>query len=535
MSATDTPKTILKSSYAFLSGTFLSRLSGLGRDTTMAAVFGSHPAIAAFMVAFRFANLIRRLFGEGPLPAGFIPHFESVRGASEQQGAQFFRDLFFSLACFLTLFIGGVEVVLLSIWHFAHLSEGSAQILFLTILMLPGVLFICLFGLCGGLLQCNRRFFITGFAPVAFNLVWIGAVLLLRYQEPVLATVDLSLAVVLAFLMQWAMIAPQTFAYMRQTLSWKECFRPRLFSSELVRLVKPFLLGVIGVGAVQINSAMDAIFARCSSLEGPAYLWYAIRIQQLPLALFGIALSSALLPPLARAIKEGAFAHYMTLLRFALRRSFSLIFPCSAGLFVLGVTGTNLLYGRGDFDVEATYQTVLCLWGYGLGLLPAVFVLILAPAFYADRDYRTPTKGSLLSVALNLCLSALFVFAFHWGAFSIAVATSLSAWFNYLYLSVQLSRKLGETPMDKEVVVSYLKTATATIVATIATLLIGLFFVADPTLSLLMGNSEVVFERAFATQALQFVAMGGVFLLTFVSYAWMLNAEDVLCWVNPSK
>lgn len=532
MSSTDTPKTILKSSYAFLSGTFLSRLTGLGRDTSMAAVFGSHPAIAAFMVAFRFANLIRRLFGEGPLPAGFIPHFESLRSCSPEKGALFFRDLFFSLVVFLLLFIGGIEVVLLSVWNYCSLSVGNAEILFLTILMLPGVLFICLFGLCGGLLQCNRRFFITGVAPVAFNLVWIAAVLLLRSQEPVMATVDLALAVVLAFMMQWAMIVPQTFTYLRETLSWKECLRPRLFSSELTHLVKPFLLGVIGVGAVQINSAMDAVFARCASLEGPAYLWYAIRIEQLPLALFGIALSSALLPPLARAIKEGAYAHYLMLVRFALRKSFSLIFPCSVGLFVLGVAGTNLLYGRGDFNAEATYQTVLCLWGYGLGLLPAVFVLILAPAFYAEREYRTPTLGAMLSVGLNLFLSALFVFLFEWGAFSIAVATSICAWFNYLYLTVKLAKKVGEKLIDKGVLISFLKTGSAALIAAGATFLIGYFFAADPTLSMVLGGSEIDFQRGFSTQALQFIAMGGVFALTFVSYAWMLNAEDVLNWVN---
>ena len=139
---TDTPKTVSRSTFAFLSGTFLSRVLGLGRDMSMAIAFGSSPAIAAFMVAFRFSNLIRRLFGEGPISSGFIPHFEQVRASSPEKGAQFFRDLFFSLNCFLILLIGGIELLLIGIFNWGHLQPDNAQILYLTILMLPGS---CLF------------------------------------------------------------------------------------------------------------------------------------------------------------------------------------------------------------------------------------------------------------------------------------------------------------------------------------------------------------------------------------------------------
>lgn len=86
----DTPKTVTRSAFHFLSGTLLSRLTGLGRDMSMAFCFGSDPGVAAFMVAFRFANLLRRLVGEGPLASGFIPYFERMKGESTRQGALFF-------------------------------------------------------------------------------------------------------------------------------------------------------------------------------------------------------------------------------------------------------------------------------------------------------------------------------------------------------------------------------------------------------------------------------------------------------------
>jgi putative peptidoglycan lipid II flippase len=524
----DTPQTVSRSSVAFLSGTFLSRLTGLGRDTAMAIVFGSNPAIAAFMVAFRFANLIRRLFGEGTLSSGFIPHFEQLRAVSPQKGAKFVRDLLFSLSLFLILLIGVIEIVLWGIWKWGNLHSDNAQILYLTILMLPGALFICLFGLSSSLLQCERHFFLTGFAPVAFNGVWIIAILMLKETDAFLAILLLSLAIIIAFFMQWAVLAPQTFALLKRSLSWKECFTPQLFSSQLRLIIKPFFLGIIGVGAVQINSALDGVFARCASLEGPAYLWYAIRIEQLPLALFGVALSAALLPSLSRALKEEINHQYLRLLRFAFRRSFSLIFPCAFGIFVLGLAGINFLYGHGEFNGEDIYQTVVCLWGYGLGLVPSVFVLILAPAFYAKKEFQIPMIGSMSSVVLHLLITSVFVFGLNWGAFSIAVATSLAAWFNYFFLSYHLAKRIGEPLLDISVFRSFFKTGICTLIASVATLLVGYFFVGDATFKIATGNIDVTFSRDIPTQCLHFLALSGTFILMFFSYAWMLNAEDIL-------
>lgn len=531
----DSPKTVSRSTFAFLSGTFLSRITGLGRDTAMAVAFGSNPAIAAFMVAFRFANLIRRLFGEGPLSSGFIPHFEQLRLDSPEKGALFFRDLFFSMGLFLLLLIGGIEGILYAFLKWGNLGPGSGQILSLTMWMLPGILFICLFGLSSGLLQCQRRFFLTGFAPAAFNLVWIASVIFLKDRDPSFAVFPLAAAIIAAFFLQWAVLAPQTFSHLRQSLSWKQTFSPRLFSSELRALFKPLGLGIIGVAAVQINTTLDAIFARFASLEGPAYLWYAIRIEQLPLALFGIALSAALLPPLARAIKAHAIEQYLQLLRFALCRSFSLIFPCSLGIFVLGVAGINLLYGHGGFTSEATYHTVLCLWGYGLGLLPSVFVLLLAPAFYADKQFRIPMLASLFSVLFNIAMTSFFVFGLHWGAFSIAVATSLAAWANYFFLSYALSRKIKEPLLNRSVLLSFFKTGASSVIAAIATLFVGKFFTGDPTLIILSGDASPGFHRDLTMQLMQFAAMSGTFVLIFFSYAWMFNAEDVLELVGVKR
>jgi putative peptidoglycan lipid II flippase len=251
-------------------------------------------------------------------------------------------------------------------------------------------------------------------------------------------------------------------------------------------------LTVIGVGAVQINNAVDGVFARFASLEGPAYLWYAIRLQQLPLALFGVALSSVLLPPLSRAEPTEQDA----LLMYGLKRSFSLMMPCTIGTLVLGCTSINLLYGRGDFSQEATYQTIICLWGYGLGLIPSVFVLLLAPSFYAQKNYKTPALFSVMSVVVNMVFNGLFVFLFKWGPLSIALATSLGAFFNLWLLMRKKNLKIS-----LEVWVHFGKIFCISCLAGSTVLCLGLFL-KDPTWAVLQGK-EVVFSRHLQEQIVQ--------------------------------
>lgn len=500
----DNTQLISKSAVKFLSGTFLSRCSGLMRDLSMAFCFGSHPAVAAFMVAFRFANLFRRLFGEGALPASFIPHFESVRRETPEKATQFFRDLFFTLSLFLISLILISECFLFALLKLDLFSADSAEIVRLTMLVLPGVLFICLFGLMAALLQCEKKFFLSGVAPIAFNATWIGTVWWLKDLPINRAMMGLAFSVIVAFAMQWLLTMK---GY------WKWLFikeKIALFSREIRDIIKPLFLSILGVGAVQINSFLDSLFARFASLEGPAYLWYAIRLEQLPLALFGIALSSALLPPLSRAIQAGDKSRYLELLSFGLKRSLQLMLPCTIGILVLGSAGVNLLYGRGDFNQQATFQTVLCLWGYGLGLVPSVYVILLASSFYAQKKYALPMMASCYAVLVNLTLNALFVFFFNWGAFSIAVATSLSSFFNLWILArnhEEVSFALLVQGFGKVAFYSLLAGGTALALFT---------WLGDPTWAILQGK-EVLFSRHFGQQLFQCMGMG----LVYVGILWL--------------
>lgn len=468
---TDSTHSIMQSAKRFFSGTMLSRVAGMLRDMMMAYVFGTQSAIAAFLVAFRLSHSMRRLFGEGALQSAFIPQFELLRKDNPQRASQFFRDLTLFLSIGLTAIITAVMIALAGFWAWGNFSAGNQEILFLTLLLMPSLLFICLFGLNASLLQCEKSYFTPGVAPVAFNVIWIAGVLSLWRFAPTEAMPYLAAWVILACICQWLITVPRTWSILKKygvTSSWR-----RLFSStqDIKTFCKPLFLGIVGVAATQVNNALDAIFARYADAEGPAFLWYALRIQQLPLALFGVALSGALLPPLTRALKNDDLVKYREFLAFAVHRTIGFMLPITAALLVMGSACIQFLYGHGDFQQHSIAGTVQCLWGYALGLIPMTLILVLAPAFYARSQPRIPAYCSVAAVVLNVILNAYFVFFCDLGAASIALATSISAWMNVALLAYALPDfSLIFTPQFNKMLI---KIGATTLAATAAAFFIG--------------------------------------------------------------
>lgn len=435
----DTPRSMIRSARSFFSGTIVSRISGMARDIAMASTFGTEPTLAAFFISFRLAHLLRRLLGEGALQSAFIPHFEKLK--SEKQASAFFIDLYGSIALLLLLLIGVAMGGIALLLQFGDLSSSNHEIALFSLVMLPSALFICLFGLNASLLQCEKYYFLPSFAPVAFNVIWMSALPFLKGRELKSAMIGLSMAICLACFFQWLSTLPKSLSIVKRlhggAFGWRQC---RPFSSAVRALFLPLVLGIAGVAATQINSALDLLFARYADPAGPAYLWFAIRLAQLPLALFGIALSSALLPALSRAIEKSHHSRYVELMHAAIKQTTTLMLPLTVILMILSQSGIRLLYGWGDFNATSITETSYCLIGYGLGLIPQALVLLVAPAFYAQKNFRLPAQATLFSVALNALLNFVMVFGLHWGAFSIAVATSLSAWGNFIFLALLLDR-----------------------------------------------------------------------------------------------
>ncbi|HEY4831850.1 MAG TPA: murein biosynthesis integral membrane protein MurJ [Waddliaceae bacterium] len=520
--AQDHPYTIIKSAASFFSGTLLSRVGGLVRDISMAYCFGTSPSVAAFLVAYRFSNLLRRIFGEGVLLNGFIPLFESYRSKDPAEAARFFRDLAFSLSLVLIFTILGLEIGL-GLWLFHGVSQNNKEIIYLSMLMLPGLLFVSLFGLFGGLLQCEKKYFLPGVAPLAFNLVWIAAIWVFYGEDSSTAVRGLSVSVVLAFIFQWVMTLPHAIKFFLEKLTWKELFHCRLFPYEVRQMFGAISFGVIGIGATQFNNALDFIFARLLSLEGPAYLNYAIHLYQLPLALFGIGMTVALLPPLSRSVQKKEWDHFHTLLEFSLSKTCLLLLPCSAGLMAVGASTVALIYTHGNFDQEAAAATTLCLWAYSLGLVPAGIAMLLAAPFYAQKDFFTPTIATLTSVALNAALNAVCVYWLEWGAASVALATSLASIWNAYFLFNRLTKKNGYS-FSKEFEMEIFKILFCSLIAGGFALGSGHFLTHEPSIQLLTGTGNPLFAVNFFEQVKQFCFASTVFLTSFLTIAISFKA-----------
>jgi putative peptidoglycan lipid II flippase len=399
---------LLKAASLFSSGTLISRLSGLLRDVATAAVFGATGVTGAFFVAFRLSHLFRRLLGETPLTSSFIPLYSRLEG---EERRRFFADVYISLSLVV---LGVIAIGEILLWR-----SRDQPIIYLTMIMLPSLYFIVLFGLASARMQVEGHFFLSGVAPVIFNGVWIISLVWIRSVEA------LAVVVVIGFFVQWLFSLP---LIIRDFLT---IFHP--FSQAVRGMLKPFGLGIVGVSANQVNSALDAIFAHIGGEAGPAYLFYAMRFYQLPLSLVGIALSTALLPKLVQSVTRSSDAVEGRKLMLYLT------IPSMIGLMVIAPSAIEILLGRGAFDVLAIKETVYCLWGYAPGLLPACLVMQLSAERYAEKDYKGPAIASTGAVAINILLNSFMVFVMNWGAVSVAIATSLSAYANYAMLKLSVS------------------------------------------------------------------------------------------------
>ncbi len=514
-----TAKTVGKSALHFAVGTFFSRISGLVREISMAYTLGTSAAAAAFLVAFRFAYLLRRILGEGALVNGFIPHYEALRHESTEKAAFFFRDLFVTLASTLLVLIGLGEFFLALALRFHVFSSASNEIIRLIMLMLPGLFFICFFALQSGFLQCHGQFLLTGIAPAAFNIAWIGTLIWHRHAPTSVITTYLALTLGVAFLIQWLLLLPHTLQALRGSLFLKQWIKAKLFSNEIQIMLKAISLSILAVSATQINSFIDMLFARYTDLEGPAYLSYAIRLQQFPLSLFGIAIASAVFPSLARAIQGGEEEKGRELLRFGILRSTSLMLPSTLGIFALGTASINLLFGRGSFTSHSTLETSFCLSAYGLGLLPATYALLFSQAFFVRRDFLTPTVVSLASMVFSTACNACLILLFHAGTLSIAVTTSLAAAFQAVVLMILYRRRYGDIGFWNRQRTQVFKLFVASLIPAVAA-----FW--------LTPNS---YHRDLLSQLRDFLFPAAAFILLFISLCWLLQIEDILTLFYKKK
>lgn len=488
--------------------TLLSRIAGFTRDLLMARFLGAGFASDAFLVAFRLPNLFRSLFAEGAFAAAFVPMVSGKLARRDGKvgdprpavafAEQALAVLVPVLLVFSALFMAAAgPIVWLMTGGFA---DGSAEKLALTTeltrLTFPYLTLISIVALLGGILNAVGRFWVNAAAPILLNLSMIATLLFFR------GATDDETARALAVGVSAAGIAQLLW------LAWG-CHRagvlPRLgwpaVTSEIRTLLRRIGPAALGAGATQVNLLVSTMIAARLLPQGSvSYLYYADRLNQLPLGMIGVGMGVALLPTMSRLLGAGDAAAAIHQQNRAIEFVLLLSLPAAFALVVSAEPLISALLQQGAFTRADTIGAYTALQAFSLGLPAYVLVKVLTPGFHARGDTRTPMRIALLAILVNLVGNLTFIWPF--GHVGIALATALSAWLNAGLLGWILYRR-GDYAIDSGLA----RSAPRMLLA--ALLMAGLLWVAGE--SLMPWTQGGLAERALTLAAL----IGGGMLVYF--------------------
>ena len=427
----------------------LSRILGFVRDILIAGILGAGPVADAFFVAFKLPNFFRRLFAEGAFNAGFVPLFSDLLTNKGTAQARVFAEQALSVLL-LTLFIFVTLAQVGMPWVMQVLAPGfvgdperfDLAVTF-TRITFPYLLLISLVSLLGGILNSLQRFAAMAATPVLLNICLIAAITLLAPHMPSPGHA-LAWGVAAAGVAQllWLSAACHK-AGMDLRLP-----RPRLTPKvrELLRLMLP---AALGAGVVQVNLVIDIVLASLLPKGSVSFLFYADRLNQLPIGVVGVAVGTAVLPLLSRLVAKGDQTGAVAALNRAIELTLFLVLPAMFAFLLLADELILTLFQRGQFDVGASGATAFALTAYAVGLPAYVLIKILGPAFFARRDTRTPVLVGVAAVVANVILNLILMrYLAHAG---LALATAIAAWLNVTLLSWILYRR-GHLRPDRRLI-----------------------------------------------------------------------------------
>ena len=430
--------------------TLLSRISGLVRDVIFANILGDKAAADVFFIAFRIPNFFRRIFGEGAFSLAFIPVFTDYRvNHSREETNAFLQILTGRFALVLLVFCAlGVLFSPLMVMMLAAGFIGQPEKFDLAVqatrITFPYLFFISLVALASAMLNSCGRFAAPAATPILLNLSLISAAILLvpRFDDSPIA---LSWGVIAAGLVQLLFQIP----FLRKE---KLSIKPRVLKRKgdevaidgTKRVFRLTLPAVLGVSVAQINVIVNTILASFLVTGSISWLYYADRIVEFPLGVFGIALSTVILPDLSKKYSKKSIQNFSSTLDWAVRWVVLICIPATVGIVLLATPTIATIYFHGDFTVNGVYKTAASLVAYALGLTPMVLVKVLAPGFYARENTRTPVRIAMISMLVNIVFCLLLVFPLkHVG---LALSTSLAAVVNSGLLYIILRRENVYTP-----------------------------------------------------------------------------------------
>lgn len=422
--------------------TMISRVLGFVRDVLMASSLGAGLAADAFFIAFKLPNFFRRLFAEGAFTAGFVPLFSKRLGKDGQHPDRAVNFASKTLGVFLPSLLLVLIIFEISMpWVMELLTGGFDEaepqkfelVVKLGRLTFPYLMLISLVTLLAGVLNGLGKFSAAAFAPVLLNICMISG-LLFWPGGAVQSATTLATAVSIAGIVQLVFLI---YAVRRAGISIK-LPKPKLTPSikQLLAVAAP---AAIGAGIMQINLLIDLLIAARLLPEGSiSYLFYADRLNQLPIGVIGVAVGTVLLPSISRALGAGDSQMAQNQQNRAMEFALFLTLPAAAALMLVPHELIGTLFERGAFTSIDTTAAAMALVAYASGLPAYVIIKVLTPGFFARQNTKTPVKIAAFSLVLNTSLNLLLIGPLaHVG---LALATSIAAWVNAAMLYYYLRR-----------------------------------------------------------------------------------------------
>ncbi len=399
---------LIKSTATVGGMTLISRVLGLVRDMVFAR-FGVDAGMDAFFVAFKIPNFMRRLFAEGAFSQAFVPVLSEYKSQRQPAEVKALVDRvagsllgLLGLLVLVCVLASPVLVLLFApgFWTNPLKFDLTAHMLRFTF---PYLLFMALVAFAAGILNSYGRFAAAAFTPVWLNVVLIAMALLVApgLDQPMIA---LAWGVLLAGLVQLLFLVP---ALARIRL----LPRPRwgLRDQGVRKILRLMVPGIIGSSVSQINLLFDTLLASFLVTGSVSWLYYADRLVEFPLGIFGIALATVILPILSRTHAQGSAAEFSQTLDAALRWVLLIGLPAAVGLMILAKPAVATLFHYDDFQRRDVDMAGLALIAYGVGLPGFMLVKVLAPAFFSRQDTRTPVKIAIRAMLANMVMNVLFV------------------------------------------------------------------------------------------------------------------------------
>jgi len=421
-------KQLLKSTSIVGLMTFISRILGYVRDMVAAHYFGAGLSYDAFLMAFKIPNFMRRLFAEGAFSQAFVPILAEYRSnRSESEVKDFINKVSGTLSLVLLgvtlLGVLGAPIVVLA---FAPGFTGEPLRFLLATDMLritfPYLLLISLTAFLGSVLNSFGNFAIPALTPVFLNICMIISAYCFGsyFTEPVMA---LAIGVFLGGIVQLSFLLPFLWRrglFPKPTIGWQD--------PGVRRIIKLMIPALLGVSVNQLNLLIDSSFASFLPVGSVSWLYYSDRLMEFPLGIFGVAIATVVLPNLSRqhAVRDTiSFSHTLD---WGLRMICLIGMPSCVGLYLLAGPLLSTLFQSGHFTNHDVVMSSKSLMAYSVGVMGFMLVKILASAYYARQDIKTPVKIAMSIVVIHVILNAIFIKFWHHAG--LALATSLAALLN---------------------------------------------------------------------------------------------------------